>query len=107
MCPFYLDGEPTDALHTFLTTSVGLLPICGRRLLTSSAYTGSESSRCLSLAFVQFSSVVEDGRRVIPAPRSLRTEQRSCQVRGCVLARQKSRRHFRNAVLQLWLDGGL
>ena len=28
-----------------------------------------------SLAIVQFSSISEDGRRVIPAPRSLRTEQ--------------------------------
>ena len=95
MCPFYLDGEPATALHKNGSGAITHLIRTARVVAVR------------SLAFVQFSSVVEDGRRGFPAPRSLRTEQRSGQGRGCVLARLKSRRRFRNAVLQSWLDGRL
>jgi hypothetical protein len=70
VCPFYLDGEPT-----------------GRRSVSWGYFP--------SLAFVQFSSIVEDGRRGTPAPRSLRTEQRGGRTRGP--APLKSGRLFRTA----------
>ena len=60
MCPFYLDGEPIDVciVHRW-----GLYPLL----------------IFFTLAFVQFSSFAVDGRRGIPATRSLRTEQRKCK----------------------------
>ena len=76
MCPSYLDGEPTNALHkndrgviTHHSAGAGV-----RRLRVA-----RHGYVTRPLAFVQFSSISEDGRRVIPAPRSLRTEQRSGQ----------------------------
>jgi hypothetical protein len=63
MCPLYLDGEPSSVLHKnaggAITQRIAVVATTIR----------------ISLAFVQFSSIIEDGRRVIPAPRSLRTEQ--------------------------------
>ena len=76
MCPSYLDGEPTNALHkndrgviTHHAAGAGVR----RQLAEQRGYAAR------LLAIVQFSSISEDGRRVIPAPRSLRTEQRSGQ----------------------------
>ena len=72
MCPSYLDGEPASALHkdrsgviTHHAAGAGVR----RQLAEQRGYAAR------LLAIVQFSSISEDGRRVIPAPRSLRTEQ--------------------------------
>ena len=81
-----------------IRTHAGLLPI-GRR----SSRPPSE----FSLAFVQFSSIIEDGRRVIPAPRSLRTEQCEGQALEELLAQLKFGRRFRNGGRQLWPGAGL
>jgi hypothetical protein len=94
MCPSYLDGEPASALHK---DACGAITLGGDR----------RDHRPFSLAFVQFSSIIEDGRRVIPAPRSLRTEQCDGQALEEPLAQLKFGRRFRNGSRQLWPGAGL
>ena len=92
------------AVHVLLRLLMPRHPPCALHILTV-----SPSDVCIvhgwglypfisMLAIVQFSSFTEDGRRGIPATRSLKTEQRFDRDQASRLCATESGRRFRNAV---------